>query len=318
MAKKVKKSDLFDLLPIRDKNCPWDVPQKQLYKIYNDGGHYVARIVKGKKKRYSYQQNKMNYYFDNIYFDGLNKNLSKEQLVEYIKNELLSIFPNEQNIDEYIADRLKQKSKNFFSRIKRFKRKANLNMWNYFVTITYDNKKHSADTFKTKLRKCLSNLHSRYGWKYMGVFELSPEKERLHFHAIMYIPDGNMIGQIDEIKDYSTAQHDIQITHSNSFFAQKFGRNDFEKLNANEIKNGNALDYLTKYLYKTNEKIIYSRGIPTEIYKFIDEKDIAVEYYDFVTKFVLFDNVIDIDKDIMHFKYKQSTLFEFLHKRMIT
>ena len=162
------------------------------------------------------------------------------------------------------------------------------------------------------------NLHTRYGWKYMGVFELSPEKERLHFHAIMYIPDGKMVGEITELRDYSTEHHKMQISHSNSFFADRFGRNDFEKLNANELKNGNALDYLTKYLYKTDERIIYSRGIPTEIYKYIDDKDIAVKYFDFVTKFVLFDDVIDVEKDILHIEYKQQSLFDFLHCQMET
>ena len=297
---------------------PFD-DNRPLYKVYNDGGHYVARLFKENKKRDIFRKpNKMNEYFDKIYFDGLDKKLSKNELVDYIKNELLSIFPNEKNIDEYISNKLKQKSKNYFSRIKRFRRKANLNYWNYFVTITYDSKKHSAETFRIKLRKCLSNLHTRHGWKYMGVFELSPEEERLHFHAIMYIPDGNMVGQIKELRDYSTKQHKIQITHSNSFFAEKFGRNDFEQLNANELKKGKALDYLTKYLYKTNEKIIYSRGIPTEIYKFIDDKDIATRYFDFVTKFVLFDDVIDIEKDIMHFKYEQTTMFNPLPYLYIT
>ena len=37
----------------------------------------------------------------------------------------------------------------------------------------------------------------------MGVFENAPETERLHFHALMYIPDGEMIGNIYEKKDYN-------------------------------------------------------------------------------------------------------------------
>ena len=134
----------------------------------------------------------------------------------------------------------------------------------------------------------------------------------------MYIPNGQMIGKIKELKDYSTAQHKLQVTHSISIFAEKFGRNDFAELKEEELRNGNALEYLTKYLYKTNEKIIYSRGIPTEIYKMIEDKDIATEMFDFVTKYVLFDDVIDCKTDIMHFPIRQSTLFENLHMRLNT
>ena len=124
------------------------------------------------------------------------------------------------------------------------------------------------------------------------------------------------ITDFKEIKDYSTKQHKLQITHSNSFFTEKFGRNDFEELKEEEIRNGNALEYLTKYLNKTNEKIIYSRGIPTEIYKFIEDKDIATTMFDFVTKYVLFDDVIDCKRDVMHFKWKQATLFDSMHMRL--
>ena len=102
----------------------------------------------------------------------------------------------------------------------------------------------------------------------------------------------------------------MQITHSNTFFAETFGRNDFEDLSQNEIKYGNTLEYLTKYLHKTSEKIVYSRGIPTEIYKEIDNSDIATEMFDYGLKFVFFDDVIDTEKEIMHFKYRQATLFD--------
>lgn len=314
-----KKTNIKNsLMLIRDDNCPFeDYTPKKLYKIYNDGGHYVARISSNRKNKYTNQKsNIMNDYFDKIYFDALDKNFSKNELVKYIKFELLSIFPNTENIEEYVIDRLYQKSKNYYSRIKRFKRKANLNYWNYYVTFTYDSKKQTEDSFQKRLRKCLSNLHTRRGWKFMGVREFSPKEKRVHYHFIMYIPDGEMIGEIKEIKDYSTKQHKMQITHSNSFFAEKFGRNDFEELKEEEIRNGNALEYLTKYLSKSNEKIIYSRGIPTEIYKFIEDKDIATTMFDFVTKYVLFDDVIDCKRDVMHFKWKQATSFDSMHMRL--
>lgn len=193
---------------------------------------------------------------------------------------------------------------------KRFRRKAYLNKWNYFVTITYDDKKHDEESFRKKLRRCLSNLHTRRGWKYMGVFEHAPETHRLHFHALMYIPDGEMIGNVAELRDYSTAQGQMQVTHSNTFFADSFGRNDFEKLNEQELRHGGTINYLLKYISKTGERIVYSRGIPTAICMKVKDKDIATSMEDYVTKYLLFDDVIKYERDIARYKTKQMTFID--------
>lgn len=99
----------------------------------------------------------------------------------------------------------------------------------------------------------------------MGVFERAPETGRLHFHALLYVPDGEMIGTITEKQDYSTKQHKMQTTHENDFFAERFGRNDFAELSAGELQHGNTIGYILKYIGKTGEKITYSRGIRGEI-----------------------------------------------------
>ncbi|MBQ3506793.1 MAG: hypothetical protein IJA89_08505 [Clostridia bacterium] len=250
--------------------------------------------------------------FDSLYIHALRSGLKDDELQNYIRTCLLKVFADYDDLDKFISDKLERKVRNLYSRKKRFRRKAALNRWNYFVTFTYDDKKHTEETFRKKLRKCLSNLHTRRGWKYMGVFECAPETGRLHFHGLLYIPDGQMIGDVTELKDYSTAQGKIQITHSNSFFAEAFGRNDFEKLNAMELKRGNTLNYLLKYISKTGERIVYSRGIPTAICKEIDNNDIAGKMIDFMAKFVLFDDTIDWERDIMHYKYKQMTIIDLL------
>ena len=56
----------------------------------------------------------------------------------------------------------------------------------YLATFTYDSKKHTEESFKKGLRSCLSTFAKRRGWKYMGVWERSPQKQRLHFHGIFY------------------------------------------------------------------------------------------------------------------------------------
>ena len=310
---KRKQRIVFEYLKqIKTKRLPFG----KKCKVYNDGCHFVAveNITRDKKvfsnKREITDEARC---FDELYLLAVHLGYTHAKLREFLKNGMLEQFPFLKNVDSFVDEHVKKKLHNFYSRIKRFKRKAYLNKWNKFVTITYDDKKHSEASFRNKLRKCLSNLHTRYGWNYMGVFELAPETNRLHFHAFMYIPDGSMVGKIEERQDYSTAQHKMQTTLCNTFFERKFGRNDFEEINEFELKNGSAINYLTKYLFKTNEKIIYSRGIPTELNLFIDELDIATEFEDYVIKYVLFDDCIDsfnIYKPFSMKKYIQSSFFD--------
>lgn len=172
--------------------------------------------------------------FDGLFYEavkaGLRNTKSNSALSDYIKDGVLMLFSDMPDLDKVIADKIKRKYHNIGVRKKRFRRKAYLNKWNYFVTFTYDDKKHDEETFRRKLRKCLSNLHTRRDWKYMGVFERAPETGRLHFHGLLYVPDGEMRGEINELKDYSTAQHRMQTRHENTYFAKNFGRNDFEEL----------------------------------------------------------------------------------------
>ena len=316
MKKKHKKRLLdYELTPLpRNTKLPFPERRKtkKWYKIYKDGNHFVGTYaINHTHKTFSREEiSEEQRYFDEQYVFAIQQGTKRNDMFLTLKTAMLEKYPDLKDADDFITENIKRKKHNLFARLKRFKRKANLNLWNKFVTITYDDKKMDADTFRRKLRKCLSNLHSRRNWRYMGVFELGEDNGRLHFHALMYIPEDNMIGEIVEQKDYSTKQHTMQITHSNTFFAETFGRNDFEDLSQNEIRYGNTLEYITKYIHKTNEKIVYSRGIASEIYKEIDDCDIATEMLDFGLKFVFFDDVIDTEKDVMHFTYLKGNLFD--------
>ena len=286
-------------------NMPWfeSVPQLNLgqFKIYNDGSHYVASLVSsvdGKKKKHRIKSS-IDERFDELYYQSLQLSFQGTEQYDFIKDNLCEYDTEVFDLDKYITERLLSKSRNLYQRKKRFRRKAMLNKWNYFTTFTYNSDVMDEDSFRSKLRKCLSNLHTRHGWLYMGVFERAPETDRLHFHCLLYVPDGQMVGEIYERSDYSTKQHKMQVTHSNVFFENTFGRNDFERINSAELKRGNTIQYLLKYLEKTEDRIIYSRGIPTEFYKELDiDKDICCELIDFITKYVLFDDVIDYDSDV--------------------
>ena len=234
-----------------------------------------------------------------MYADGLKCDMTDKELREFILTNLEDGFPAFPDLEKYVNENIDRMNRNAWQREKRFRRKAYLNRWNYFVTFTYNGKKHTEETFRKKLRKCLSNLHTRRGWNFMGVWERGEETNRLHFHCILYVPAGEMVGKITPKKEYSKRLGKVKETFSNDFFERKFGRNDFEELNIMEMKNGSAVAYILKYLRKTGERIVYSRGIPTEISKVLPEHVFVAEIEDdYVVKYVIFDNVIKWERDI--------------------
>ena len=127
----------------------------------------------------------------------------------------------------------------------------------------------------------------------MGVFERS-SVGRLHFHGLFYIPNNSMVGELVEISDYSTEHHKMQTRIENTSFKEKFGINDFKSLEEEEIKHGNVLNYILKYIGKTSEPIFYSRGIKTFIYiKLNKNDDFAFKFIDHMSiRYVLFDDCL--------------------------
>ena len=139
----------------------------------------------------------------------------------------------------------------------------------------------------------------------MGVFEYGELNGSIHFHALIYIPKGEMIGELVKKKEYSTKRGERRTRYANTFFDESFGMSDFQELNPILLKRGGTLKYLIKYIVKTGEKIVYSRGIPAEICVALPESDIAGTFLDFVTKYVLFDDVIDWERDIKDYAKKK-------------
>ena len=111
----------------------------------------------------------------------------------------------------------------------------------------------------------------------MGVWERSPEKKRLHFHGIFYIPEGTLSGEMEEVNSFNFTTRRRRITKQNSFFAKRFGRNDFERIeDRNRI--GDALAYIMKYIEKSGEKIVYSRGLAQYFISDIMEEDLFDDF----------------------------------------
>ena len=255
------------LQPYYGDDCPFD----KVYKIYSDGSHYIAReAVHGRKQpRRIRRPQEIDGLFEELYrialqsvLDGKEKTTAEkvEKLVEFIVTGLEDHYPYYPDLEGYVRENVERKLRNAWKREKRFRRKAYLNRWNYFVTFTYSDQKHTEQTFRKKLRKCLSNLHTRRGWLFMGVPERGEKSGRMHYHFLVYIPEGEMVGVLTKRRDYSLRKGTVVETFSNSFFERKFGRNDFEELNVMEMKSGEAVGYLLKYLRKTGERIVYRDG----------------------------------------------------------
>lgn len=196
--------------------------------------------------------------FDELYQQYLNK--PRRIKLELIAKEMLPYFKTEELSRIYVNENIERKLRNLIARRIRLTRKANLQEFNYFVTFTYDGKLHTEDSFRKGLKNCLRHLVERKQWKYIGVWERSPEKQRLHFHGIFYIPEGTMPGMLLDINDYNFNTHNRQITHQNTYFNERFGRSDFELIDDMD-KMGDALAYIMKYIEKSGEKIVYSKGL---------------------------------------------------------
>ena len=84
-----------------------------------------------------------------------------------------------------------------------------------------------------------------------------------------------------------------------------FGISDFREVNPILLKRGGTSRYLVKYIMKSGEKALYSRGTPAEICKELSENDEVGTYFDYVTTYVLWDDVLDWERDIKDYGKKK-------------
>ena len=103
-----------------------------------------------------------------------------------------------------------------------------------------------------------------------------------------------MVGEIIETKDYSTKTHQMQITHQNTFFLERFGRNDFKEI-INNVGVNDAVNYIMKYIRKTGEKVIYSKHLQTYFVADILDDDVVCKIGQEDRKILLFDDFKCLD-----------------------
>ena len=225
--------------------------------------------------------------FEELYRNSIGKKRSTQR--EYILKNILKHVNNIDIAEKFVDEKLEKKLRNLIVRRLRLWRKLSLNDFNYFVTFTYDDKLQSEESFKNRLRTCLSHYSNRRGWQYAGVWEGKAQDKRLHFHGIFNIPEGTMPGELIEKNDYSIRLHKRKKTTSNTFFEKKFGRCDFDRIETPVLK-GEAMRYLIKYIEKTEEKIVYSRGLARYILSDVENEDVVCAYDEFETKYILYDD----------------------------
>lgn len=228
--------------------------------------------------------------FDEFWTDAME--LAKNRRHKFLMDKMRPYFDKECYLKDFVDRKTEAKTKNIIARKTRFIRKAYMNDFNYFFTFTYDDKKHTEASFKKSLLICLRNYSSRSGWKYMGVWERGGKTDRLHFHALVFVPDGTMPGEVVEVSDYVEKKHKRRISVQNTYFNERFGRCDVEEVYKGVQPYFKAIAYLLKYISKTNEKIIYSRNLPMYVISDVDDNDVICTYGLEDKKLLLFDNFI--------------------------
>lgn len=254
-------------------------------KIYNDGSQYIANISMGAPFKANYgpkEKDPVYEQFKKYYGEAQLKSCRRDKKMEYIQerfiddaNDIINDVPSFEEIEKM----WRRHAHALHLRSKRFIRKASLFPWTWWTTFTYSDKKITADEFEHQLRAKLSDLSSHKGWRFMLRWEEGELYERKHLHAIIYVPEGAMVGEMYLDSHYSKKGGKREIFTNNTYFAKRFGTSYWVKLDDGKVDKS-ILAYMLKYMSKNDGKIIYSRGIPDYVEGEIDyDTDVAATFW---------------------------------------
>ena len=254
-------------------------------KISFDGSHYIAtpkeNFPRGHKRRraarpLSDEETEKKAQFEAAYKES--QQLPRKERKAHMRKAMEETIPDKEQRKEYVERNNERKKTNAIRRKVRLSKKVNLQReWGYFCTFTFSDEKHTEESFRKSLRNTLKHLVNRKGWKHIGVWERGGENGRLHFHGIFYIPPDGMVGEIVETTDYNTKDHRMQTAHHNTYFLERYGRNDFQPLGSPEEVQ-RSLGYLMKYIEKSGERLIYGGDLPTYFESDVMDDDILAPY----------------------------------------
>ena len=190
------------------------------------------------------------------------KQMRRAQKINYIVKYLRPFFQNAEATKQYVEKKVDDKYRAANTRCERFRRKADNFKFDYFATFTYDSSKMTEEEFEKKLPETLRHFVTRRDWRYMGVWERGGEKGRLHFHCILKVPQGQMVGEFETIKNYNFKHHDTRKVCQNTFFRETYGLNEFSRLLPHKVEYSRSVNYILKYVTKYDAKVVSSRGLP--------------------------------------------------------
>ena len=202
-------------------------------KIYYDGSHWIAiphteRLYRQRRRRKQPEKSDELQQFEKAFIKSKGKRKNRKAK---LLREFTPMFKDEDEAERFVEEHFNRLSRNRWERYKRMIRRGYTNRWNFFCTYTFDSRKHTEETFRQSLMNTLYHFSARRDWRYMGAWERGKLGERLHFHALTYIPEGQMPGELEEHEDYSTKRHRREKSIQNSFFNERFGRSDFSAVN---------------------------------------------------------------------------------------
>ncbi len=267
------------------KNDETAEPKKIISKTAEGERESEKSVVEAEIKRLTKKE-----LFEELYEEY--KDLPRKEKREKIIDRMSIGFKSRERAETFVEDNIARKKRNAIVRKVRLCRKVYLQRkWNYFATFTYSDEKHTEETFREYLRNTLKHSVKRKGWKYIGVWERGGKNKRLHFHALMYIPDGTMDGENTEEKYYDTNSKRIRTAYINTYFSEKIGRCDFEPVIA-PAELGSCIGYLIKYIGKSGERIAYGGDLPTGVISDVLDEDVLCPIGTDDKKGVLYDRFL--------------------------
>ena len=244
-------------------------------------------------------------YFDELYKEYFEKRKAEKR--EIISNKMRAYFQDEKQLNNFLDENFERKRRNAVVRSIMNYRKANSRDFNYFCTFTYDSKKLSEEEFRRRLKYCFWNFHKRNGWEYMGVWEQGERNGRWHFHGLFDIPEGQLPGEIEEISGYSFSERKRKKIKQSKYFAERFGRNEFRDV-IDEFDRNMAISYISKYLEKSGERIVCTKGVKAYFITDVLDSDILCEYGVDNGKMVLSPKMLCIKEGEIIGQYSKETL----------
>ena len=205
-----------------------------------------------------------------------------EDLQRLLEEDNLSSFLEEKQNDEAHQERAKRK---------RFDRKAGLNrdMWDFFWTETFDPALFD-DPVKglETLFTWIKNNAERYGIKVQGAVEFGEENGRIHFHALVHIPDEFLKRlKLKPLTRFSIRENKWKTSLESEVLRQKFGINEFDSLHGKSAEELlKVVRYISSYACKQDGRRYYSRGLPDCGYYYVDAEDLFFQFDDGELKYI--------------------------------